>query len=87
VNHVKLGDTVTDAVTGLIGTAVAITEYLNGCVRVQVQPPLDKDGKMVDVCSFDAEQLEVIGHMPKRVKITQDVVRTGGHDRKETSRP
>lgn len=57
-NKVKLGDKVRDAVTGFEGIAVAKTEWLNGCMRITVQPPIDKDGKVPDSYTFDEPQLE-----------------------------
>ena len=77
----KLGDKVRDTVTGLEGTVIARHEYLNGCVRLSVQPKEVKDGKPVDSSAFDIEQLELVETVPLRV-----VARTGGpHD--EPSRP
>ena len=56
----KLGDKVRDTITGLTGVAVARHEYLNGCIRLSLQPPEVKDGKPVDCSTFDVEQLEVV---------------------------
>lgn len=60
MNSIKLGDSVRDSITGLTGTAVCISNWLNGCVRVVVQPKEIKDGKPVDTTCFDVEQLEVV---------------------------
>lgn len=57
--HVHLGDEVKDTVTGFKGIVTSITEYLNGCRRVGVQPPIDKDGKMPDAYSIDEPQLVI----------------------------
>jgi len=57
---VELGDHVRDTVSGFEGVAVARTEYLNGCARVGVQPPVDKDGKLPEAHHFDEPQLEVV---------------------------
>jgi hypothetical protein len=57
---IELGDVVKDSITGLEGVAVAITTWLNGCVRVVIQPKEIKDGKPVDTSCFDVEQLELV---------------------------
>ena len=56
---VKLGSIVTDEITGFKGTAVAKTEYLNGCIRVEVQPEgLHKEtGKPLASDWFDEQTL------------------------------
>ena len=42
---INLGDKVTDTISGYSGIVVARYEYLNGCVRFQVEPDkLTKDG-------------------------------------------
>lgn len=57
---VELGSKVRDTVTGLTGTAVAYTKWLNGCERIVIQPPLDKDGKVPDSHSVDIQQIEIV---------------------------
>jgi hypothetical protein len=37
--------------------------YLNGCVRVELQPPV-KDGKMVDAAVFDERALSPTAKSP-----------------------
>jgi len=54
---VKLGAKVLDSISGLTGTVVARTEYLNGCVRVCVDPGIVKDGKPVEASWIDEQQL------------------------------
>lgn len=56
-----LGKKARDKVSGLEGIVTSMTTYINGCVRVVLQPPVDKDGKHVDSIAFDQEQIEVIG--------------------------
>lgn len=34
---IKLGTIVTDKITGLVGIAVARTEYLTGCIHIGIQ--------------------------------------------------
>jgi len=55
--QVMLGTKVTDSITGLTGVAVSRTVYLNGCVRVGVQPQVVKDGKVADVEYADESQI------------------------------
>ena len=57
----KLGVKAKDKVTGFTGILVARTEWLNGCVRVTLQPPMDKDGKIPESGTFDEPQIEVVG--------------------------
>ncbi len=57
---IKLGMKVKDTVSGLTGIAVCKTEWLNGCIRYGIQPPVDKDGKVPDNYYADSEQIEII---------------------------
>lgn len=57
---VNLGDEARDKISGFIGVVVAKHIYLQGCVRVSLQPPVDKDGKLPEIQSFDEPLLEVI---------------------------
>jgi len=61
---VYLGDEVRDEVTGFHGVAIARTEWLHGCVRITVQPKVDKNGKFIEPVTFDEPQLIVL----KKVK-------------------
>jgi len=58
--NVNLGDIAEDIVTGFKGTVVAVTNWLNGCQRVTLQPNELKDGKPVESYTFDVEQIQVI---------------------------
>lgn len=57
---VELGDEVKDVVTGFKGVVFGITVFLQGCRRIGIQPPVDKDGKLADAHWFDEPQIEVI---------------------------
>lgn len=57
MSGIKIGDKVKDRVTGLTGIVVARTDWLNGCVRMVVQPQELKDHKPVEASSFDIEEL------------------------------
>lgn len=57
---INLGDEVKDVITGFKGIAVARHTYLQGCDRISVQPKINKDGEIPDVCAFDEPQLVVV---------------------------
>ena len=57
---IELGARVKDKITGLTGIAVGRTIWIHGCVRITVQPEEFKDGKPVDMTTFDEPQLEVV---------------------------
>jgi hypothetical protein len=57
----KLGDKVKDTITGYSGIIVAEHRYLNGCLRMTLQPDkLGKEGMPVDGMIFDVEQLALV---------------------------
>lgn len=57
---VNLGDEVKDDITGLMGVVIAITNWLNGCQRVAIQPREVKDNKPADPYTMDVEQAIVM---------------------------
>ena len=76
-NEVELGDEVKDTVSGFAGIAVARHTYLQGCARISVQPPVNKDGTLPEERSFDEPQLEV-----KKPKVIKEGKRdTGGPEK------
>lgn len=57
---IELGDEVKHTVSGFKGIAVAITTWLHGCRRVNVQPKsTDSGAKLPDALAFDELELEV----------------------------
>jgi hypothetical protein len=54
---VKLGQVVTDRMTGFSGTVVARTEYLYGCVQICLNPGQLKDRKPLGCEWFDEQRL------------------------------
>jgi len=57
---VKLGDQVTDKISGFGGIATGVAKYLNGCTRILVEPQsLDDDGALLKAIWFDDVQVEV----------------------------
>lgn len=63
---IKLGDTVKDTITGLVGVAVSRTEYKNGCTQYGVQRKILKDGEIPEVEFIDPGDLEVITKTKKK---------------------
>jgi hypothetical protein len=57
---VKLGDKARDQITGFQGIVIAITDWLNGCRRITIQPQELKDGKPIESHTFDVEQVTVV---------------------------
>lgn len=56
----ELGDVVKDTITGFQGVVIARTDWLNGCVRLTIQPRKLESGKMVDSQTIDVEQLQLV---------------------------
>ena len=57
---IKLGDKVTDTITGFKGIVTAKAIYLNGCVQFQVQPKGLKDEEIIKSEWIDEGQLIVL---------------------------
>lgn len=55
--QIKLGTIVTDSITGFTGVAMMRAEYLNGCVRIEVQPKALHEGKPIESQFFDEQRL------------------------------
>lgn len=57
----KLGDKVKDTISGFDGIVTGRFEYLNGCVRLNIEPDhLDKDGKRIEGCVIDEPQCVMV---------------------------
>ena len=50
---IQLGGRVKDKVSGFEGIAVARTEWLYGCIRIEVQAKVKKNGEIEDARMFD----------------------------------
>ena len=61
MKKIKLGQHVTDMVTGFNGIATARVKYLNGCIQYCVKPQASETGKMPDGEYIDHNQLRVTG--------------------------
>ena len=66
---IKLGDKVKDTLTDLEGTVTARTEYLYGCVQIEVQPKELKDGKIVEAPWIDEPQLIKLTPVKKKIQL------------------
>ena len=70
----NLGDHAKDIVTGFSGICVARYEWLNGCIRYELQPSKLKDGLPVEAKVFDQGQLKLV----KAAAVTIEPAHTGG---------
>ncbi len=63
---IQLGQKVRDKVSGFTGIVISSHQYLSGCTRFQVQPPVLKKEphKMLDAQTFDEPNLEVLEDTP-----------------------
>jgi len=83
MKKVKLGDNVKDSVSGFEGVIVSEHTYLHGCVRMTLQPKVDKDGKLPSTGTFDLPQLKIV----KKEVIKKGNTKVGGPSKYEdTSR-
>ena len=77
---ITLGDKVKDTISGFTGTAVAKTEFLNGCVQYTVIPKCGKDNKVLEGIDIDEQSLEVISTKKNTTKESS----TGGKNNPAT---
>lgn len=73
MSRIELGDTARDTITGFKGVVIARTQWINNCDRLMLQPPVDKEGKVPEACSFDEPSLELVKAGP-----AHKPVKTGG---------
>lgn len=82
---IEIGDRVRDRVSGFKGIAISRTEWLFGCIRIQVQPEkIGKDGKYPESIVFDEASLEVIKKAAV-LKKDENPVPTNGGGRDDSS--
>lgn len=74
IHKFELGDSAKDLVTGFTGVCVARYEWLNGCIRYELQPSKLKDGVPIEAKVFDQGQLALV----KRAAVTIAPNHTGG---------
>lgn len=58
--NIKLGDEVKDTVSGFQGIALLRHSYLQGCDRICIQPPVNKDGELPKTATFDEPSLVIV---------------------------
>lgn len=75
-DKIELGDEVQCTITGFRGIATSRIDYINTCVRIGVQPPIDKDGKHLDAYYIDEPQLKIV--KKKKVSPPEKTAKTGG---------
>jgi hypothetical protein len=76
--EIKLGSKVKDKISGFAGIATSRTVFLNGCVRIEIDPDrLNKDGDLIEGAVFDEVQLEVVKPVIKKKTITKEIATHG----------
>jgi hypothetical protein len=78
---IETGSRVSDIITGFTGIVTARTEWLYGCIRVEVTPQELHEGKPVEALWFDEQRVRVI----QPAADVPSVVVTGG-DRRDPMR-
>lgn len=70
--NVELGDEVKCKITGYRGIATAIAKCLTGCDRIEIRPPMTKEGKMSESFWFDEAAVEVVKKQAIKPASVQD---------------
>ena len=73
---IELGQRVRDTVSGFQGICINRTEWLNGCVRIGIQPEETRDGKALDSSVFDEEQVEVVDAATRHTDVRRRLAMT-----------
>jgi hypothetical protein len=60
----KLGQTGRDRITGFVGVATGIVDYISGCNQVLLTPPIDDKGALREAQWFDVQRVEQIAEAP-----------------------
>lgn len=71
VEKIERGDEAFCLVTGFKGVVVSESHYLQGQTRFEIQPPVDKDGKIPDSFMFDECSLQII--FKNKVRAAQEI--------------
>lgn len=56
---IKLGQGVECIITGFKGTVTTVYDFLHGCRRIEIQPPMKEDGTVPDSKVIDEPQLKI----------------------------
>lgn len=73
MKKIELGMKCKDIITGFEGIAIAKTEWLTGCTRFGLQPPVDKDGKVPEAVWFDETAMTIVSE--KRVCVEPEAAK------------
>ena len=71
--EINLGDLVRDRISGMEGIVVCVSVWLNGCLRITIQPKETNDGVCAENRTFDIEQMTVLeaGALCVRPKVAE----------------
>ena len=78
MSEIQLGDKVKCKLSGFTGIATARTEFLNGCIQIEVLPKVKKNNEIVEAQSIDEQSLKVITRVKKEIEEEES---TGGPNR------
>jgi hypothetical protein len=73
-SKIELGDVVRDSITGFQGVVIGTTQWIHGCIRLTIQPQELKDGRPIEVGTFDEPQLVLV----TKAAIARGNPKTGG---------
>lgn len=59
-SNIPIGSKAKDRISGFVGIVVAITYWLNGCVRITIAPQELREGKPIESQTFDQEQVQLV---------------------------
>lgn len=72
MRKIKLGVKARDKITGFQGIVVSTSQWLTGCDRVALKPPVDKDGKEQEAGWFDIGAVEYVGEGIHAMEVKAD---------------
>jgi hypothetical protein len=76
VDIIPFGSSVRDEITEFEGAVICRVEHINGCIRYEIQPIIDKEGKLPESKMFDALSLKII----TRSKDSSSTIKTNKFD-------
>ena len=83
MTKIELGDKVKCKHSGFIGIAVARSEFINGCIQIEVLPKVKKGNEMIEAQGIDEQSLEVVTRVKKEIEEDDDDEESnGGPNRK-----
>ena len=75
---VELGQKAQDTVSGFTGVVVEISEFMNGCIYVSLQPPVDPKKPNIFPDSIAFASARIIPVEGKKAKVTKEAQKKGG---------